>query len=251
MKFYNIEQYTDAWYVMRAGIPTASQFHRIITPTGKPSTQADNYANQMIAELFLQRPIEQNFKVYAMEWGHEHEKEAIKSYCLETGHDVIAGGFFTNDDGTIGASPDGRVFQNNKLIAICEIKCPQNPAIHVEWLLKEAMNGDYIPQVQGQLYVTDMEFSDWYTYHPEIPSGKVRVYRDDDFIKKIDTEMNHFLDKLEEKKQKLFKMGVVDSIQSLKIDRSILSQPQKNSKKEQIPDNYKDFMEALYGVEND
>ena len=40
MKFYEVEQGSRRWYEIRAGRPTASNFHRIITPKGEPSRQA-------------------------------------------------------------------------------------------------------------------------------------------------------------------------------------------------------------------
>jgi hypothetical protein len=41
MKIHNCTQGTEEWRKLRAGIPTASEFHKIITPkTGQLSKQA-------------------------------------------------------------------------------------------------------------------------------------------------------------------------------------------------------------------
>ncbi len=239
MIFHNINQYSPDWYTKRAGIPTASQFDKILTKTGKLSSQADDYANKLIAELFLNRPIEQNFTAYALEWGHEYEKQAVECYQLETGYKVKLGGFFTTDDGLIGASPDGRIFDDGQMVGICEIKCPANPAVHVKYLLMNEMNEDYRPQIQGQLFVSDCEWVDWYTYHPEIPSGRVRVYRDEAYIKLLSDALDKFIELMERKKERLIELGIAQQLGQFKTD-PIEAQQEK-------PAYDKEFLDALYG----
>ena len=39
----DVEQGTQAWIELRLGIPTASQFSRIVTPSGKSSSSRDAY----------------------------------------------------------------------------------------------------------------------------------------------------------------------------------------------------------------
>lgn len=240
MIFHDIDQYSPDWYTKRAGIPTASQFHRIITKTGKLSSQADDYANQLIAELLLQKPINQNFLAYALEWGHVYEKQALEYYSLQTGYDVSLGGFFTTNDHTIGASPDGRVFENGQMIGITEIKCPANPTIHVKYLLLNTMNEAYKPQVQGQLMITECEWSDWFTYHPEIQSGCVKIYRDEDYIKLLSGALDSFLELMQRKKERLIEIGAAEQLGQFKIEhiKNATTKPLYN----------KELCDALYGV---
>ena len=47
------EQGTDGWLRDRLGCPSGSNFSKLITATGKPSTSADGYINQMIAERMM------------------------------------------------------------------------------------------------------------------------------------------------------------------------------------------------------
>ena len=50
----NCKQGSDEWIQARLGIPTASQFHRIITPkTMKPAASAEGYIDQLVAEYLL------------------------------------------------------------------------------------------------------------------------------------------------------------------------------------------------------
>ena len=45
------EQRTPEWSQDRLGIPTGTGYSKIITTTGKPSTQSDDYMNQLIANI--------------------------------------------------------------------------------------------------------------------------------------------------------------------------------------------------------
>jgi hypothetical protein len=56
--FHDVAQYSEAYDRLKLGIPTSSNFHKIITPQGKPSKQWREYACVLIAERLLQRRIE-------------------------------------------------------------------------------------------------------------------------------------------------------------------------------------------------
>jgi hypothetical protein len=50
MRINNHVQGSDEWLQSRLGKPTASNFGKLITPTGKPSASADGYINELIAQ---------------------------------------------------------------------------------------------------------------------------------------------------------------------------------------------------------
>ena len=52
----DLQQGSAEWVKARLGIPTASQFSRIITSTGKLSGQADGYMHELLAESLLGEP---------------------------------------------------------------------------------------------------------------------------------------------------------------------------------------------------
>ena len=56
--FHDVAQYAEEYDRLRLGIPTSSNFHKIITPQGKPSKQWREYACVLIAERILQHKIE-------------------------------------------------------------------------------------------------------------------------------------------------------------------------------------------------
>lgn len=207
MKHFDLPQRSADWFQARAGLATTSNFDKIITKTGKESSQADDYANLIIAELILNKAVERNFNTFALEWGAQYEAEAIALYGFETGFKIKEGGFFTNDAMTHGASPDARVFDGDKMVGLAEIKCPENPANHIEFLVMDVMNPKYIPQVQGQMLISGAEWVDWFSYYPELPSARIRTYRDDKFIALLENALKNFDDIVAAKFQKLIQLG--------------------------------------------
>lgn len=207
MKHYDLAHRSADWFNSRSGIATTSNFDKLITPGGKPSAQADGYANLLVAELILQRSLQREFSVYALEWGEAHESDAVALYQFETGLDVRDGGFFVNDALTAGASPDARVFEGDTMVGLAEIKCPENPANHIEFLIMDEMNPKYTPQVQGQMLVSGAEFVDWFSYYPEMPPARIRTYRDEKYLTLLQNALTNFEDLMQLKFQKLIALG--------------------------------------------
>lgn len=202
MIFHDVAQGSPEWKRMRLGLATASSFHKIITPvTGKLSKSAESYASQLVGEMITGENAE-NFQSYWMERGGLMEAAASSSYEIITGLTLDRGGFITNDEMTIGASPDRRVRGDNGLIVGgVEIKCP-SPDVHIENLKRAIKHGaidpSYIPQVQGQILFGEFEFDDWFSYHPEMPPAHIRTYRDDSYCKKLEEALDAFLDMVNE-----------------------------------------------------
>jgi putative phage-type endonuclease len=181
------EQRTAEWYAARLGVPTASQFGKLLTPTGKRSTQADGYINKLVAEILTGKSDFEEPNA-AMARGTELEPEARDYYSLIQPVDEI--GFCLHDDG-FGCSPDGLVGSTGLL----EIKCPL-PHTHVEYLVENALPGLYVPQVQGQLLVTGREWCDFLSYHPDMRPLLVRVERDQKYISALHEVLLETVDRI-------------------------------------------------------
>ena len=164
------EQGSREWDEARLGIPTASQFSRIVTPGGKPSAQAEDYMGALLAEHFLGYPSE----AFQSEWadrGKALEPEARRFYSFHRDVDPKSVGFCYRDDARIvGTSPDGLVGDDGLL----ELKCPM-PGRHLVYLARGVVPKAYVMQVQGQLWVTGRAWVDFMSYCPELPPFIVRV----------------------------------------------------------------------------
>lgn len=200
MIVHDVLQGSPEWIALRLGIPTASRFDGILTPkTRKYSATSRKYINELVAEWLLDGPIE-SFTTFAMERGTELEPEARGWYAFDHDADVSTVGFVTNDDGTVGASPDGLVGDNG----LIEIKCP-GPVRHVENLFGRDI-ADY-GQVQGNLWVCEREWADVISYHPNMLPCVTRIPRDDMYIADLEVVMGQFLEELEEAKEYVRALG--------------------------------------------
>ena len=213
MLFHEVAQGSDEWHKIRIGLATSSCFGEICTPSeGKPSASMDAYSNQLIGELITGRNSE-NFTSYWMERGASMEADAAASYEIITGYTLDRGGFITDDDMTIGASPDRRVLdRNGNVIGGVEIKCPSE-AIHVGNIIRMLKFGKidpkYKPQVQGQILIGGFDFVDWFSYHPEMIPAKVTTERDDEYCEKLEVCLDKFRIMLNEKIALLRDSGLV------------------------------------------
>ena len=179
MRVSDAIQGSDEWLESRLGRPTASNFGRLITPTGKASTSAQGYIDELVAQR-ITGEIPEFFKSAAMERGNDLEPAAKALYEFTNDVEVKEVGLCLHDRYECGASPDGLINQNGGL----EIKCPL-PHTHVSYLRDGGIPAKYIPQVQGCLWITEREWWDFMSYHPSMEDLIVRVYRDNAYITKL------------------------------------------------------------------
>lgn len=191
MKIIDVEQGSEEWLECRRGIPTASNFGRILTPkTGKPSTQAMGYVCELVAERYYCGSMDDltGPATAAMRNGLQMEPEARRWYEMQRGVRVDQVGFTTTDDGRMGASPDALVGDDGGV----EIKCPMGKT-QIQRLLDKELPSEYAPQVHGCMIVTGRRWWDFMSYFPGLPELLIRVewngYTDklsralDDFLK--------------------------------------------------------------------
>lgn len=165
MKLYKAPLGSAEWYRLRLGVPTSSNFHKILTPTGAPSKQARKYLHRLVAERLLNETMEDQLGyIRWVEWGKGQEGNAIATFEFTNDVTLEPGAFVTTDDGRLGASPD-RLFKGAR--ESMEVKCPA-PWTHVGYLL-DGPGDDYVQQVQGHILVGEFEASHFYSWHPQCP----------------------------------------------------------------------------------
>ena len=197
MRVIDSVQGTPEWLESRLGCPSGSGFDKLITATGKPSTQAEGYINQLIAELLTGETTYVK-KTEWMERGNELEPRARDYFELATGNTVVETGFCKHDELECGVSPDGIVGDNG----LIEIKCPA-PSTHVAYLRSGVLPTKYKQQVQGQMWITERDWCDFLSYHPSMPALLVRVERDKDYIDLLAAEVEKACNTIQTQYQKL------------------------------------------------
>jgi hypothetical protein len=196
LKVHACHQGSQEWLYLRAGIPCASQMHRIITPTGKASTQAETYKFELLAERILGRPLVEHIS-WAMDRGSALEKKAVQYFSFETDYKTEEVGFITDDLERWGCSPDRLVGEHSLL----EVKAPEI-AEHMQNLLQDghAYKKHFI-QVQSQMWIAERSEAWLLSYHPDLPWSLQRVNRDDKFIAILVPLVEKFCNELEQLSQ--------------------------------------------------
>ena len=206
MKSHAVEQNTPEWYALRLGIPTASEFDKIITPAkGDLSASARGYAMRLAAERLTQRSMEDLKQSDWMTRGKELEPSAVRLFEFAHGVKTTKVGFITSDDGRYGASPDRLIGDDGVL----EIKCPSDP-IHLGYLL-DGFETKYKVQVQGQMLVAEADYSVRLSYHPDWPEKIERTNRDETFIRKMKDALDQFCDMVDEIVEQAKSLGMVQA----------------------------------------
>jgi hypothetical protein len=187
------------WRQVRCGKATASRMGDVIAQAKNGSFKASraNYAAELVSERLTGVPYE-TYQNAAMRWGIEHQAEAEAAYCFyrNTSIERVAGGFVDHPAIAMsGASPDALVGR----VGLLEIKCP-NTATHIATLRGEAIDTDYLAQMQWQMTCTGRAWCDWVSYDPRMPENMrlfvARVARSSDAIARLEKEVITFLDEV-------------------------------------------------------
>jgi len=190
MKIIDCVQGSPEWFAARCGVPTASNFDKLVCLDGKQSKQRTKYMYQLAGETITGIQ-EEGYQNANMLRGKEMEAEARQLYQLISGLEVQEVGFCLAEG--YGASPDGIVAEKGLL----ELKCPIL-ATHVGYLLSNSLPSEYFQQVQGQLLVTGREWVDFFSYYPGIKPMITRVVRDEKFLEILKKELKEFCKELKE-----------------------------------------------------
>lgn len=180
-------QRTDKWRNDRSGKFTASVFADVMArnkKTGEPLKAFHDIVWQVVTERMTQQPTD-GPQGFALQWGIDVEPYAREAYEMETGSLVIESEFVTHPEFAFaGCSPDGLVGAHGGL----EMKCPKNPRIHLERFI-DGVPDEYMPQIQGCMWVTGRKWWDFVSYDPRMPERyrllKIRVERDQEFINRL------------------------------------------------------------------
>ncbi len=193
----NSPQYSFSWWQSRRGIPTCSEFSRIISPVkGEPSKSQDEYIAELIADRsefmapFI--PPEDAYQNAEMAEGTRREPESRSWYAMQTDSEIRQVGFVLSACGRFGGSPDALVGDDG----ILELKNPARKT-QIKYLLKGGLPADYKCQVHGLLIVTQRKWVDFLSYCPGFAPLLVRI-EPDEFTAKLRKELAAFCDRLQE-----------------------------------------------------
>ena len=187
------EQGSEEWLKARLGIPTASEFDKIMTTKGAISTQRQKLIYRLAGER-LTGIVPTNYASAAMQRGTELEPEARAFFELITGHRVdLVGLCYKDEKRDTGCSPDGLIGEDEGV----EIKCP-NVETHIEYMVKGVLPTAYLQQVQGSLFVTGRKRWHFFSYYPSMKPFHLIVERDELWIAQFSKILADFNKELDE-----------------------------------------------------
>lgn len=183
-------QRTEAWKEQRLGKITASKCKVWMSKGRKKDNPVGDTCMSYLYGIIAEILTGSQHEIFgaALDWGMEEEEQAISRYKELTGNKVRRIGFVPYEQNNLfGGSPDGLIEPNGML----EVKCPFNPANHVQTLVtKDIYNQDHLYQIQANLLFCDRDWCDYATYDPRIFDKSknmaiIRIKRDEDIIEQI------------------------------------------------------------------
>ncbi len=124
-----MEQRTAEWFQARLGKVTASNVYNILSKTAKglPTSKYEDYKTKLMTERLIEG-ISQSYTTQAMQWGIEHEENALREYEFIYDTEVTRYGFIPHPKMKMaGASPDGFIGEDG----LIEVKCHNQRLIFV------------------------------------------------------------------------------------------------------------------------
>lgn len=195
MEIFTFEQGSEEWHEAKLGIVSTSNFDKVFNK----GSGRGLFMRKLAAEK-LTGNSQIGYTNENMENGQELEEYAREHYQITQDCSVEKVGFIKRND-WVGSSPDSLVDDNGLL----EIKCPI-PSTHIENILKAKMPTCYIPQIQGQLWVTERKWCDWISYCPTVknrPFFSIRILRDEKYINVLEIAVEQFVTELKEMIKKI------------------------------------------------
>jgi hypothetical protein len=191
----NAPQGSEAWALERCGRATASEFAAVLAK-GKEGITRRKYLRRLVAERLTGKPME-TYSGKHTERGQQQEPLARLAYEVETGELVEQVGFIPHPRLMAGCSPDGLIGTAGGLECKSVI-----PTVQIDTIERGEYPPEHKPQVQGNMLVTAREWWDFCSYCPDMPEHlqlyRFRVYRDDEYIANLETEVRRFLKEVDE-----------------------------------------------------
>lgn len=180
-------QGSEEWHKARIGMITASRFKDAIAQgrSGGVGKTSENYAYEIVGEILTGEPADVYINA-AMEWGLEQEPYAKLAYEEHTLNKIHETGFIEKEE-MIGGSPDGLIGKDGMI----EVKCPSSH-IHARNLHNKKVPSEYVPQVQGLLWIAGRKWCDFVSYRPKCDLMIVRIDYDEKYVNELVEKLRGF-----------------------------------------------------------
>lgn len=168
MKIHDVEQRSPDWFALRAGKLTGSCAKDMLAKGrgSADSVKRRDLLYKLIAERMSGVSQEDGYVNAVMQWGIDHEADAVRAYEAEASCFVDTIGFCEHDSLPIGTSPDGFVGATG----ILSVKCPKT-ATHIRYLRERGEPSEHVAQNTHELWLTGRAWIDFVSFDPRLPEG--------------------------------------------------------------------------------
>jgi hypothetical protein len=168
MIVHHVQQGTPEWHQLRCGKITSSRMKQLV--------KADNLSlvDELIAEQELGYYESDDYTSPEMEWGTDHESQAIEQYEAMTGVSVTRVGMLQSERyELLTVSPDGLVGD----VGAVEVKCPKTKT-HVRNIRMGVIPAEYRPQVLQYFLVHEgLQWLDFISFDPRLERKPIWIKR--------------------------------------------------------------------------
>jgi hypothetical protein len=173
---HDVEQRTEAWSQLHAGLVTGSRAQPIIAVRKKGSGELAirrDLRNQLVVECLTGRVWDKTLRpTESLQHGIDTEPDAIAAYEAATGCIVQRVGFISHNTMRAGCSPDGYV---GEWEGVVECKCPDSTT-HLEYLKHGVVPEDYSGQVIHTLWLTGAAWLDFVSFDPRFQDPRLQLF---------------------------------------------------------------------------
>ena len=185
----DIDQLSDAWFTHRIGSVGGSSIIKLMAKGGGKTRKKLKYD---LAEEIATGVKKETYVSDDMNEGTRREPESRTSFSFITDLEVEEIGLIKGDIPRTHCSPDGLTSDGAGL----ELKNPKLKT-QIKRIDENRVPLQYIPQIQYSMWITGYEYWYFFSYYPGIKPLLIKVQRDEEYIKTIETETKAFLDDLE------------------------------------------------------
>jgi len=184
----NLEQGSEAWLNLRAGMPTGTGAKNLVTSQGKESKSLGAYALELAGDLYAGKKLDAFEGNAWTDRGTELEDSARSLYEMVADCEVKEVAFCTDDSDRWGMSPDGFIGDDG----LVEFKCLK-ATNHIKAIIYHDKHKkpptDYVAQIQMQMFVSGRKWCDLVMFHPDLPELIIRVEADLEFHKILESQL--------------------------------------------------------------
>ncbi len=161
-----------AWLSARCGKLTASRMADAMSrlKNGYPARERIKLMHELLAERLTGQSVPHVVND-AMQWGTDHEDEAVDIFVERTGRSPRLSRFYEHRTiPNFGATPDRELDDG-----LLEVKCPTTTTF-IEWTLAGTVPERHKPQMTAQLLCCDKEWCGFIAYDPRVRDPKKQLF---------------------------------------------------------------------------